>query len=79
MPIEPIVLDSVRFFDISTGSNLPLEGTRQITDLAMIPLRGDFVRIGQLDRQFIVVDRRFHFSHGAFFMVVNVQPADRDT
>lgn len=79
MPIEPTVFDSVRFWDLASERLIPIEGQRQIIDPAMIPLRGEFVRFEGVEGEFVVMDRHFEFRHGICSVLVNIQPAARDT
>lgn len=80
MPSESILLDGVRFYDCFNERNITVEGSRQITDVAMIPSRGDYVKFGYSGEEFIVLDRRFHFVLGGVVnVVVNVQPSGRDS
>ena len=78
MQEKSIVFDSVRFFDRSSEELVHIEGACQIKDPTMIPAKGDFVRFGPAEREFIVLDRHFHYLHGACSVLVNIQPAGRE-
>lgn len=80
METKPIILDGVRFYDCAEEKAIEIESTRQIVDVAMIPLRGDYVKFGYSDDEYIVIDRHFHFRQGGVVSVlVNVQPAGRNS
>lgn len=74
-----MVFDSVRFWDCASERLIATDGFRDITNPAMIPLRGDCVRFESMDGEFIVIDRHFEFRIGICSVLVNVQPAARDT
>ena len=78
MPIEPLVFDSVRFFDLASERPISIPGARQISDPAMIPLRGEYVRFEGVEGEFVVVDRHFEFRRGICSVLVNLQPTGRD-
>jgi hypothetical protein len=75
MPSHPIVFENVKFFNRSTERYIPFEGSRQITDLHMIPSKGDFVRVDDSESEFIVLDRHFKFQGGTCSVQVDIQPA----
>lgn len=76
MTDRPIVFDSVRFWDLASETYISTGGN--ITDPSMIPVRGDFVRLGDSEKEFLVMNRYFHFAGGICSVRVTVQPAAHD-
>ena len=79
---DPVVFDSVMFWDMAGERHLPEEkdriSTRTIQDIGLIPLPGDRVCFGNDDEQYVVAYREFFIRRGTCFVRVNVQPAFRD-
>lgn len=79
MPNKSVNFDSVRFWDLASEQFLSLPGDYQVSDPAMIPWRGEYVRFEGVEGEFVVIDRHFEFRLGVCSVLVNVQPAGRDT
>lgn len=79
MSKDAIVFDSVSFWDMAGERHMPIVGSRSIQDIAMVPLPGDRIQFEGEQWQFMVVYREFTFRNGICHIMVNVQPAARDT
>ena len=78
MPNKITTFDSVRFWNLASESFISLPGDYQVSDPAMIPTRGEFVRFEGVEGEFVVMDRHFEFRLGICSVLVHIQPATRD-
>jgi hypothetical protein len=78
MSKEPVIFDSVSFWNMADECHLRLSGNRSICEISMVPLPGDRVSFEEIEQPFAVVYREFTFRNGICQVQVNVQPATRD-